>query len=162
MLNDLKAVLNAQGGEKEFREIYKNTSAEFKTKMEEDIGKKPVSKKDLENLFKGFEAHHVIPANFLRNNETLKQLINESGVSFGYNNLDNLIFIPSENHTEGKQRGHSEYDAMIRAEIESNVSGLVDDGNYDEAWDELKNIIDKVKKKFIKEIIGSRKNAKHV
>ena len=49
-----------------------------------------------------------------------------------------LIFIPSDNHTEGKQRGHSEYDAIIRSKIDKRVKELVDTGLYVEAWEEIK------------------------
>ena len=161
LINDLRGLLKKEGGEDEFRRMYKNASSEFQSKMELLIGKESVSKDDLIELFKGFEAHHVIPANFLRNDPTVQKLL-QSGVKFGYNDLDNLIFIPAGNHTQGDQRGHPEYDNEIRNRIQERVAPLVNEGKFPSALAELKKIIKEVKNKFINEIIGSDKNAKHV
>ncbi len=84
------------------------------------------------------------------------------GISFGYNNIDNLIFVPSENHTSGKQRSHPEYDEKIRVRIEEKVADLVKEGKYERALSELKKIIEEVKNKFISEIIGSSQSAKNI
>jgi hypothetical protein len=159
LINDLKRMIKDHGGQAKFREMYKNAGAEFKSEMEKLIGKKPVTSQDFKDLFEGFEAHHVIPANFLRNNPTVQKLLKQPGIEFGYNYLDNLIFIPSDNHTKGKQRGHPDYDKEIGSRIDKRVKPLVDKQQYKAALAELKKIVKEVKTKFINEIIGSNKNA---
>ena len=145
--------------------MYKNAGDAFKAKVDALIGANPVTKDDLKKLFEGYEAHHVIPANFLRNNATVQKLLKQLkqiGIEFGYNNLDNLIFIPSDNHTQGEQRGHPEYDKRISNKINEEVEPLVRSGKYIDALDALKEIISEVKNQFINEIIGSNKNAKNI
>ncbi len=165
VIDDLRDLISTAGGAKEFKEMYSKAGKDFLKKIDDLIGKYPVTRNDFKELFKGFEAHHVIPANFLRTNPIIQELLiglNHMGISFGYNNIDNLIFVPSENHTSGKQRSHPEYDEKIRVRIEEKVADLVKEGKYERALSELKKIIEEVKNKFISEIIGSSQSAKNI
>ena len=148
------------GGLDEFIEMYKNAPDALHSNLLALTNKATVTQQDIKDCFKGYHAHHVIPANFLKN-KILNELFKH--VDFDYNNIDNLIFLHPDNHLkkneDGKHiRSHAEYDARITSEINANVAPLIKLEKYELALSMLKKIIEKEKSRFVSEYIGMEKH----
>ena len=142
----------------DFINLYKNSPNDLQNGLEGLKNKSKITLQDIREVFKGYHAHHIIPANFLKNNETLKTLLSQPGISFNYNQIDNLVFLHPDNHLEEKMRSHPEYDSYIRKLIDGEVARLVNQGDFESAIDALHDIIENTKDKFIDDVIGSKNN----
>jgi hypothetical protein len=142
----------------DFINLYKNSPNDLQNGLEGLKNKSKITQQDIREVFNCYHAHHIIPANFLKNNETLKTLLSQPGISFNYNQIDNLIFLHPDNHLEEKMRSHPEYDSYIRKLIDGEVARLVNQGDFESAIDALHDIIENTKDKFIDDVIGSKNN----
>ncbi len=158
LVSDIQGIFNTKKQSiDEFVEIYKYVNQPFKSKLDQLKSKakkgKNISKTEIINVFKGYEAHHVIPANFLWKNKTVQTLLAQDGIEFGYNHMDNLIFIPKENHLQKNAEGkyywnHPHYNLAIETEISKKLTPLISQGEYEMALVELKKIVARAKNKF--------------
>lgn len=164
LVSDIHAIFNERHAEiDDFIAIYKNSPAAFQAKLANlktlaGQGEGKVKKKHIREAFEGYHAHHYISANFLWNNETIQELLMQPGIEFKFNNIENLIFLPPENHLKPKYRGHNEYDKYISRKITKEVDPLVAAGEYDDALDALKDIVSETKDLFVSKYIGTEDN----
>ena len=139
----------------DFINLYKNSPNDLQNGLEGLKNKSKITLQDIREVFKGYHAHHIIPANFLKNNETLKTLLSQPGISFNYNQIDNLVFLHPDNHLEEKMRSHPEYDIKISKAIDAKIGPLVRKRKFDKALKMLHSIIEKERNYFMTNIIGS-------
>jgi hypothetical protein len=125
----------------------------FNSALNSLVNQQNLTQADISKVFSGYEIHHVIPANFLWENETINKLLQQPGITFGFNNLDNLTYIPSSNHREGNKWCHNEYDEYIDQLIESMVKPLFNEARYEHALAALVNIIEEVRERFKNEVL---------
>ena len=149
------------GGSKldEFIEFYRNDGA-LHSRLSALRGKPAAEvRQELETIFKGadFNAHHIVPANLLYNNEVLQDILEwaaKNGKSFDFNDIDNLVFLRLGNHTDGAY-GHNIYDRLIDKEI----LGLenVFKNSPSEAFNQLQSKIKKYQNGIKDQLIGTQK-----
>ena len=156
--NDLQAFFepseNSDEKEKtEFLGLYqKEETGAVNTELKKFFKRKTVTHKDIKELFDGYEAHHIIPANFLWKNDYIKELFSQKDIKFGYNHLENLAYIPKEKH-RGKKFNHNKYDKYIRKRINDKLRNPMKRKDYKQALKELKLIVKKVKERFQNEVL---------
>ena len=156
--NDLQSFFepskNSDEKEKtEFLGLYqKEETGAVNTELKKFFKRKTVTHKDIKELFDGYEAHHIIPANFLWNNKYVEELLSQKDIKFGFNHLENLAYIPKEKH-RGKKLNHNKYDAYIEKLIRVNLEEPMGKKNYKRALDELKLIVSEVKVLFQNKVL---------
>ena len=137
----------------EFLGLYqKEETGAVNTELKKFFKRKTVTHKDIKELFDGYEAHHIIPANFLWNNEYVEELLSQKDIKFGFNHLENLAYIPKEKH-RGKKLNHNKYDAYVEELIRVDLEGPMGKKNYEEALNKLKLIVSKLKVLFQNEVL---------
>jgi len=132
-----------------FKEYYKNNETLY-AELNKLSEANTINRTKLEELFKNYQAHHVIPVNVIKDSENLQELlahVQKRGLNFEFNNFDNLIFLHKENHLGP----HGEYDKQI-IKIVDNISIR----NLDKAVTNFKKEISEIKNKFTTKVIGHK------
>ena len=160
--NDLKELFKKDSpGRVAFLELYAENGTDFNNALNGLLDRDNLTHQDIKDVFDGYEAHHVIPANFLWENTYIKELLAQPGINFGFNNLDNLVYIPTDNHRENGQRCHKKYDQYIKTLINSRLKSYMEGDDDDDesvpdylsALEELKMIVAEVKVRFKNEVL---------
>jgi hypothetical protein len=154
ILNDLKVLFATDSIPRQlFLDLYSNMPSPFNTALAGLLDQSNLTQADIKSVFQGYEIHHVIPANFLWENDTIAKLFSQDSIQFGYNDLDNLTYIPASNHREDNQWCHDDYDEAIADLIAARVKPLVDRGRYTAALNQLKTIISEIRVLFRDEVL---------
>jgi len=152
--NDLKELFKKDSPARvAFLELYAENGTDFNNALNGLLDRDNLTHQDIKDVFDGYESHHVIPANFLWENTYIKELLAQPGINFGFNNLDNLVYIEAENHRENGQYCHKKYDSYIEQKINIKLKDFMNDSNYKRALAELKKIVAEVKGKFKDEVL---------
>ena len=152
--NDLKELFKKDSpGRVAFLELYAENGTDFNNALNGLLDRDNLTHQDIKDVFDGYEAHHVIPANFLWKNNLLKELFAQDDINFGYNNLDNLIYIPTEKHRKNGQQNHGKYNDYIDNLINTRLMEDIQMKEYHDALDELKLIIEEVQERFKNEVL---------
>ena len=152
--NDLKELFKKDSPARvAFLELYAENGTDFNNALNGLLDRDNLTHQDIKDVFDGYEAHHVIPANFLWKNNLLKELFAQDDINFGYNNLDNLIYIPTEKHRKNGQQNHGKYNDYIDNLINTRLMEDIQMKEYHDALDELKLIIEEVQERFKNEVL---------
>ena len=152
--NDLKELFKKDSPARvAFLELYAENGTDFNNALNGLLDRDNLTHQDIKDVFDGYEAHHVIPANFLWKNNLLKELFAQDDINFGYNNLDNLIYIPTEKHRKNGQRDHGKFNDYIDNLINTRLMEDIQMKEYHDALDELKLIIEEVQERFKNEVL---------
>lgn len=87
--------------------------------------KEKIAIEELNDIFKEFQAHHIIPVNLIKESDNLQIILEYAKkTGFDFNSADNSIFLHVDNHFGS----HSKYDKMIEG-----IIGEIDIDDLDKA-----------------------------
>ncbi|QWX83309.1 AHH domain-containing protein [Cellulophaga sp. HaHaR_3_176] len=151
---------------KDFFEHMKKTDISLKDMSFEDWFKDTFKKYDLKGELVNFEAHHVIPADVLKNNPDLKELLFElrktdPDFDFDFNSIDNGIMIQKKSLKleNNGHTSHKQYNDAISDKITDIISNA---NNPQRALDEIKDLITSTKETLKKEVLLGNKDVNDI
>ncbi|WP_309607565.1 AHH domain-containing protein [Flavobacterium sp.] len=162
-----KNIINLQESKdlaKEFFEHIKKTDTSLSNVQFDDWFINTFKKFESSTL--NFEAHHVIPADVLKNNPDLKELLFElrktdSNFNFDFNGIDNGMMIQKKSNAL-QINGHTVHNDYNR-EISKKISELIQNAaTKEKAFEKVKKLISDTKNKLKQEVLLGTKNVNEI